>query len=149
MLAVLAPVTGVAVGLARVPEPTFAQGLVGPGTAIDPRRELQEAVAPITGRIVSFHPHAFVVRSAHGKGVLVHLGINTVRLPLIRGFELLAAQGQDVTAGQPLIRWNPAEVVASGVSPIVPIVALDADGDVISRPVSGEVRRGALLFRWA
>ncbi|MEY9215364.1 PTS glucose transporter subunit IIA [Thermobifida halotolerans] len=149
MLAVLAPVTGAAVGLARVPEPTFAQGLVGPGTAIDPRQEPQEAIAPITGRIVSFHPHAFVVRSARGKGILVHLGINTVRLPLIRGFELLVAEGQEVTAGQPLIRWNPAAVVASGISPIVPIVALDADGDVISRPVSGEVKRGELLFRWA
>ena len=149
MLAVLAPVTGVAVGLSRVPDPMFAQGLVGPGTAIDPRKEVQEAVAPITGRIVSFHPHAFVVQSADGKGVLVHLGMNTVRLPLIRGFELLAAQGDEVTAGQPLIRWNPAEVVASGISPIVPIVALGADGDVISLPVSGEVKRGELLFRWA
>src|SRR5690606_40517796 len=79
VLAVLAPVTGVAVGLSRVPDPMFAQGLVGPGTAIDPRKEVQEAVAPITGRIVSFHPHAFVVQSADGKGVLVHLGMNTVR----------------------------------------------------------------------
>ncbi|GLU49677.1 PTS sugar transporter subunit IIA [Nocardiopsis ansamitocini] len=154
MLSVLSPVTGTAVGLEEVPDPVFAQGMVGPGTAIRPEPGLQTAVSPVDGRVVKLHPHAFVVVGAAdgngngGKGVLVHLGIDTVRLDG-KGFTALVAEGDDVVAGQDLIRWNPTDVLEGGLSPIVPVIALDAVGDVVSRPVTGEVNRGALLFQWA
>ncbi|TDQ51971.1 PTS sugar transporter subunit IIA [Actinorugispora endophytica] len=147
MLSVLAPVAGATVGLEEVPDPVFAQGMVGPGTAIEPRHEAQEAVAPIAGKVVKLHHHAFVVQGENGRGVLVHLGIDTVKLDGA-GFESLVAEGDEVEAGQPLIRWNPAEVVRAGLSPIVPVVALDAGGDVVSRTGTGEVERGGRLFQW-
>ena len=62
---------------------------------------------------------------AGDRGVLVHLGIDTVRLDGA-GFELLVEAGATVVCGQPMVRWDPAAVQAGGLSPICPVVALDA-----------------------
>lgn len=144
---VLAPVAGTVVGLAAVPDPVFAQALVGPGTAIDPVREPGTAVAPVDGTIAKLHPHAFVVVTAGGDGVLVHLGIDTVNLKG-EGFETLAAEGDTVSAGDPLVRWNPADVEARGLSPVCPVVALDAVADALTLAPEGPVGTGAELFVW-
>jgi PTS system glucose-specific IIA component len=148
MTRVLSPVGGTAVGLAGVPDPVFAQAMVGPGTAIDPDRAPGRALAPVDGKLVKLHPHAYVVVDAEGHGVLVHLGVNTVQLKG-DGFELLATEGDTVTAGQPLVAWNPAAIEAGGRSPVTAVVALDAGEDALSSVLeSGPVERGAELFRW-
>jgi PTS system N-acetylglucosamine-specific IIA component len=148
MTRVLSPVTGRVVGLAGVPDPVFAQAMVGPGTAVDPERGAGQAIAPVTGTIVKLHPHAYVVVDAEGHGVLVHLGIDTVKLKG-EGFDLLAAEGDEVTAGQPVVGWNPAAIEAGGRSPICAVVALDANADALADVLeSGEVTKGAELFTW-
>ena len=148
MTTVTSPLAGRAVGLAAVPDPVFAGAMVGPGTAVDPVRELGDAVSPVDGTIVSMHSHAFVVIDDEGHGVLTHLGIDTVQLNG-EGFEVLVSKGDTVKRGQPVIRWNPAAVEAAGKSPISPIVALEATveqlGDVRE---SGEVAVGGDLFTW-
>jgi PTS system N-acetylglucosamine-specific IIA component len=142
-------VSGRVVGLAGVPDPVFAQAMVGPGTAVDPDRAPGQAIAPVAGKIVKLHPHAFVVVDAEGHGVLVHLGIDTVQLKG-EGFELLAAEGDEVTAGQAVVGWNPADIEAGGRSPICAVVALDANSDALSEVVeSGEVDKGSELFTWS
>jgi PTS system glucose-specific IIA component len=147
-LEIRAPVAGRAVRLADVPDEVFAQGLVGPGTAIDPKPAPDSALAPVGGLLVKLHPHAFVVVAEGGRGVLVHLGIDTVQLRGA-GFELLAKEGQPVTTGQPLVRWDPAAVAASGRSPLCPVVALDAPWSALSAVVEqGEVATGDPLFVW-
>ncbi|ETK33567.1 PTS sugar transporter subunit IIA [Microbispora sp. ATCC PTA-5024] len=148
MTTVLAPVAGAAIGLAAVPDPVFSQAMVGPGTAIDPRREPGTAIAPISGTIVKLHPHAYVVVGDDGKGVLVHLGIDTVQLKG-EGFTLLAAEGDHVTAGQPVVAWDPAAVEAGGRSPVCPVVALDAPAEAVGDVVQGDVDAGDLLFQWS
>lgn len=148
MTTVLAPVAGAAIGLAAVPDPVFSQAMVGPGTAIDPRREPGEAVAPINGTIVKLHPHAYVVVGDDGRGVLVHLGIDTVQLKG-EGFRLLAAEGDQVSAGQPVVAWDPAAIEAGGRSPVCPVVALDAAADSIGGVAEGEVNAGDGLFEWS
>ena len=97
-------------------------------------------------------PHAFVVLG-DGVGVLVHLGINTVRLEG-EGFEVLATQGSEVAAGDPMITWDPSSLppTASGqdVSPIVPVVLMDAPkGSVTSDAIGGSVAAGDVLFATA
>jgi PTS system glucose-specific IIA component len=147
-LRVGSPVAGRLVGLAGVPDPVFAEAMVGPGTAIDPLPGPGEAAAPIAGSLVKLHPHAFVVVGDGGRGVLVHLGIDTVQLEG-DGFELLAEEGARVEAGQPLIRWDPAVVASSGRSPICPVVALDAPKDALSElREDGPVAPGDPLFVW-
>ncbi|MGW7126543.1 PTS sugar transporter subunit IIA, partial [Streptomyces sp. NPDC054901] len=106
MTLVTAPLDGRAVGLAAVPDPVFAGRMVGPGTAIDPVREPTEAVSPLDGVVISLHPHAYAVMDAEGRGVLTHLGIDTVKLKG-EGFEALVKKGDRVTRGQGVIRWNP------------------------------------------
>ncbi|MGI5269314.1 PTS sugar transporter subunit IIA [Nonomuraea sp. CA-218870] len=147
MTTVLAPVEGAAVGLTAVPDPVFSAGMVGPGTAIDPCRGPGEAVAPITGKIVKLHPHAYVIVGDDGRGVLVHLGIDTVQLRG-RGFRLLAMEGDRVSAGQPVVAWDPAEIEAGGRSPVCPVVALDALDGAVTPLAEGAVRAGDALFRW-
>ncbi|MFC4531629.1 PTS sugar transporter subunit IIA [Sphaerisporangium dianthi] len=148
MTTVLAPVAGHVVGLAAVPDPVFAGGLVGPGTAIDPAREAAEALAPIGGRVLKLHPHAYVIAGEDGRAVLVHLGIDTVLLKG-EGFRLLTGEGERVRAGEPVVAWDPAAVAAGGMSPVCPVVALDAlPGTLTAILAAGPVRAGEELFRW-
>ncbi|MGI5351002.1 PTS sugar transporter subunit IIA [Streptomyces sp. CA-250714] len=149
MTTVSSPLTGRAIGLAAVPDPVFSGAMVGPGTAVDPVRERTEAVAPVDGIVVSLHPHAFVVVDSDGHGVLTHLGIDTVQLNG-EGFELLAAKGDTVTRGQPVVRWDPAAVEEKGKSPISPVIALEATAEALGDVLEdGDVERGQALFGWS
>lgn len=164
-LIVGSPVAGRVVAMRNVPDPVFAESIVGPGLAIDPDPELgRRVVAPCAGVVVKLHPHAFVLLAppaeqpspagdapaapAAGRGVLVHLGIDTVQLKG-EGFTLLAAEGDTVTAGQELIVWSPSEVSDGGRSPLVPVVALDLGPrglEELVRP-GARVQAGDPLFR--
>ena len=146
---VLAPCPGRVVAMADVPDPVFAEEMVGPGVAIEPDPGPATVVSPIAGTVLKVLPHAFVVLG-DGVGVLVHLGINTVRLEG-EGFEVLAIQGSDVAAGDPMIRWDPSTLPTSAggqdVSPVVPVVVMDAPkGSITSDAIGGSVAAGDLLF---
>jgi PTS system glucose-specific IIA component len=143
---VTAPLRGSAIPLADVPDPVFSTGMVGPGLAIDPDRGPGTVVSPVSGTLVRLKPYAFVVAEG-GRSVLVHLGIDTVKLAG-EGFELLASEGDGVEAGQPVVRWNPADVEARGLSPVCPVVALDGDPAALDDLMSGPVNTGAALFTW-
>jgi PTS system N-acetylglucosamine-specific IIC component len=146
---VLAPVQGRAVPIAQVPDPTFAQGIVGHGAAIDPPREIVDAVAPISGTVLQMLPHAYIILSADNVGVLVHLGLDTVQLKG-EGFTAHVQQGDKVEAGQRIITYDVPSVVAAGRNPIIPIVVMDKKpedivlGDVIN--VGGQVTSAQEIF---
>jgi PTS system glucose-specific IIA component len=144
---VLAPVAGRLIGLDAVPDRMFAAGMLGPGAAIDPERGPMDAVAPVAGRLIALHPHAYVIETPDGAAVLVHLGVDTVQLGG-QGFELHAAAGADVAAGQPIVRWDAAAVEAGGRSPVCPVVAMDAEPAQVSVVPELQVSVGALLFSW-
>ncbi|POH63382.1 PTS glucose transporter subunit IIA [Cryobacterium zongtaii] len=130
-LTVLAPVPGRAVELGLVPDPTFAQAIVGPGGAIDPPREVVDAIAPISGKLLKVFPHAFVIVAPEGVGVLVHLGIDTVQLKGA-GFTLRAQQGDTVTAGDVIVSYDVPAIVAGGRDPIVPVIILERQAENIT-----------------
>jgi glucose-specific phosphotransferase system IIA component len=121
---VLAPVPGRALPLSEVPDPVFSQGMVGYGAAVDPPRQVVDAIAPVSGKILKLLPHAYVIMTAEGLGVLVHLGLDTVGLNGA-GFTTHVAQGDAVTAGQPVITYDVPAIVAAGLSPVVPVVVMD------------------------
>ncbi|HEY5880372.1 MAG TPA: glucose PTS transporter subunit IIA [Nakamurella sp.] len=121
---VLAPVRGRAVPIEQVPDPTFAQGIVGHGAAIDPPREIVDAVAPISGKVLQMFPHAYIIISDDNVGVLVHLGLDTVQLKG-EGFTAHVAVGDRVEAGQPVITYDVPSVEAAGRNPIVPVVVME------------------------
>ena len=106
-------------------------------------------MSPIAGKVLKVLPHAFVVMG-EGVGVLVHLGINTVRLEG-EGFEVLATQGAEVAAGDPMITWDPSALPSSAggqdVSPVVPVVLMDGvKGSVTSDALGADVAAGDPLF---
>lgn len=148
-LIVLSPVSGRIVPLRDVPDPVFSAEMVGPGIAVDPApRSRSRAVAPVAGKLVKLHPHAYVVQTTHGSAVLVHLGIDTVQ-SAGEGFRLLAAEGAEIAAGEPVVEWDPAAVAAGGRSPICPVIALDGSTqDLRDRRESGSVAAGEPLFTW-
>jgi len=147
---VLAPVAGTVVAMADVPDPVFAGSIVGPGIAIDPDGEGEvHVVAPVAGTVAKLHPHAFVLLTEEGKGVLVHLGLDTVQLGG-EGFTLHAQEKDAVTAGQRLVSWHPADVKEGGRSPVSPVVALEATQEALTLAVEpgGHVAAGDELFTW-
>jgi PTS system N-acetylglucosamine-specific IIC component len=121
---ILAPIRGRAVPMAQVPDPTFAQGIVGHGAAIDPPREIVDAVAPISGKVLQMFPHAYIILSDDNVGVLVHLGLDTVQLNGA-GFTQHVSVGDRVVVGQPVITYDVPAVVAAGRNPIVPVVVME------------------------
>ncbi len=128
--AVQAPINGRAVRLQDVPDQIFAQGIVGPGAAVEPPSEVVDAVAPISGKLLKMMPHAYIVLGAGGVGVLVHLGIDTVQLKG-EGFTLLAEEGDQVVAGQAVVIYDVPAVQAAGKNPIVPVIALEKKADAL------------------
>lgn len=146
MLRVVAPVAGHSLAVSDIPDPVFAKGLVGPGVAIVPEPGPQIAVAPISGTLVKLHPHAYVVTDPGGNAVLVHLGIDTVRMQG-EGFELLAEEGAPVSAGDPVLSWDPTYVESTGRSALCAVVVLDCDpATVVRQPVHVDVKREQLIL---
>ncbi|WP_020672657.1 PTS sugar transporter subunit IIA [Amycolatopsis nigrescens] len=147
-LTVQSPVAGRTVSLAEVPDPVFAEAMVGPGLAVQPAGGGQDAVAPVDGTVVTLHPHAFVIATADGRAVLVHLGIDTVKQKG-EGFTLHVVKGESVRAGQPLVGWDPDAVTAAGYSAIVPVIALDAKPELLTAlNLDADVTLGDPLFTW-
>ncbi|MDO4791042.1 MAG: PTS glucose transporter subunit IIA [Buchananella hordeovulneris] len=149
-LQITAPLVGKVVSLDEVPDAVFSQRIVGPGIAIQPAIDGAESrvVAPVAGTIVKFHPHAFVIACPDGKGVLVHLGLDTVQLKG-EGFTLHAAEKSAVEEGQLLVTWNPKEIEDGGRRTVCPIIALDGKDAISVLAEEGtEVEVGAPLLSW-
>jgi sugar PTS system EIIA component len=150
-LRVLAPVPGRVVALADVPDPVFAEAMVGPGLAIEPLRAARvTAVAPADGVVGALHPHAFALECEGDRSVLVHLGIDTVGLKGL-GFVLHVAAGDVVRAGDRVVTWSPVDVAAAGLATVCPVVALQADGTALTPCVEtgADVAAGDPLLDWA
>jgi PTS system glucose-specific IIA component len=147
---VLAPLAGRAVPLHDVPDPVFAQGMVGYGAAVEPPHSVVDAVAPVSGKLLKLMPHAYLVMTADNVGVLVHLGLDTVGLNG-EGFTTHVSQGDQVEAGQVVITYDVPAIVARGLAPIVPVVVMDERNADNVRPtdavaLGADVDSGALLF---
>ncbi|WP_372593152.1 PTS glucose transporter subunit IIA [Actinotalea sp.] len=145
---------GILTALDDVPDPVFAEAMVGPGVAVlaedGPGLSSVTAVAPVSGTLVTVHPHAFVVLTAGGRAVLVHLGIDTVRLKG-EGFTVHAEVGTHRAVGDPVVTWSPRAVAESGLSTLVPVVALDAGPGAlhVEGAIGSRVGAGQSLFVWS
>jgi PTS system glucose-specific IIA component len=149
-LVVRAPLPGTVLAITDVPDPVFAGSLVGAGVGVEPGPDagLVEVVAPVGGRLLKVHPHAFIVLTAEGRGVLVHVGIDTVRLEGAP-FTLHAGEGDEVAVGDPVVTVDVTAVRAAGLSPVSPVVVMDAAADTLPPVGAGRsVVPGDVLFEW-
>ncbi|MGU3434887.1 PTS sugar transporter subunit IIA [Actinomycetes bacterium M1A6_2h] len=148
MTPVLSPLPGHVIPLADVPDPVFAAQMVGAGVAIAPAPTdgRIEVRSPVAGKILKLHPHAFVVFTPEKSGVLVHIGIDTVQMKG-EGFELVAAEGDLVEAGDIVVSYDPSAIAAAGYSDVCPVVVMDSKPDSFPVPsVDSDVEPGDPLF---
>ncbi|GEK80447.1 N-acetylglucosamine-specific PTS transporter subunit IIBC [Agrococcus baldri] len=124
VITVRQPLAGRVVPLAGVPDATFAEGVMGPGVAIEPSGDT--VVAPADGTVAHIFPtgHAIAMRLSDGTELLVHVGIDTVRMDG-KGFETLVAVGDEVTEGTPLLRFDVGAIRAAGLDPVTPVILLN------------------------
>ncbi|QJW48285.1 PTS glucose transporter subunit IIA [bacterium BFN5] len=123
---VYAPLDGRVIYLEEVPDPAFAQKMLGDGMAIEPIS--QKVLAPFAGKVVAAFPtqHAIGLRSAAGLECLIHVGIDTVTLNG-RGFRLLIEEGQMVKQGEPLIELDLDVLRSSGKALSTPVIITNSD----------------------
>jgi len=141
----MAPFAGWCAALDEVPDEVFAGRMLGDGLAIDPTDGV--VLAPCDGEILNLpaSSHAVSIRTPHGFELLIHVGIDTVRLGG-RGFDARVKPGARVRMGDELIRFDLDLVARAAKSLMTPIV-VTSDGAVLkSRRASGAIRAGEVLF---
>lgn len=106
--------SGKAIPLAEVGDGVFSEGILGDGMVIIPENEI--LYAPVDAEIAALMPdsrHACGLKLANGMEVLLHIGLDTVDMKG-DGFEYLVQQGQKVSAGTPLVKFDRAKIKAAG-----------------------------------
>ena len=137
------PLTGEIIALENVPDPTFAKKIAGEGIAIKPTRG--ELISPCDGTLVTLFPthHALGIRTDFGAEILIHIGIDTVKLAG-RGFTAFAHQGDRVHRGQKLIDFDLGIISKQAPSTISPIVVTNPDLFNISRTTLEQTNKNAI-----
>ena len=137
---------GTVVPLADVKDEAFASGVLGDGIAIEPSDG--ELVAPADGEISSTFEthHAVGMTTADGAELLMHIGIDTVKLGG-KHFTYLINEGDKVKKGQPLIRFELEAIKAEGYPVTTPIIVCNTDDyAAVEAKVSGTVKQGDALL---
>lgn len=116
-----APISGRAVSLKQVSDPTFSQEILGKGVAIIP--EDGHVVSPVNGTVVTIFDtlHAIGLRADSGEEVLIHIGIDTVKLEG-KHFTARAKSGDRVSVGTPLVDVDIEQVKEAGYDVITPVI---------------------------
>jgi glucose-specific phosphotransferase system IIA component len=121
MIELNSPLNGKLVALNQIPDATFAQGLIGPGLAVEPEQNF--ITSPFDGKVVNlFHTnHAIGLESNDGIEMLIHIGIDTVKMKG-NGFKAFVKQGDVVKKGQKLIEFDLDLIKKEAKSTITPVI---------------------------
>ena len=122
---VLQPVEGKVIDRESIPDDTFASGVLGDGIGVEPTAEV--VVAPFDGTVSSVaESHHAVGLESGGMELLIHVGVDTVNMQG-DGFTCLVNEGDEVKAGQPLIRFDRSKIKAAGYSDTVAVLLTNSD----------------------
>lgn len=121
----LSPLSGTIIPLSDVNDQTFAAGLLGQGVAIEPTGD--RVVAPADSKIEAIFPtgHAVALHTSNGLDVLIHVGLDTVKLAG-RHFKVHASVGDQVKQGQVLIEFDRHAISEEGFDVTVPILVCNS-----------------------
>jgi phosphocarrier protein FPr len=129
------------VPIEQVPDPVFAQKMVGDGISIDPVS--QSLLAPCDGEVIQLHPshHAITLKTANDLEVLMHIGLDTVTLRG-EGFTPKVKVGDQVQMGDRLIDFDADYVALNAKSLLTQIVITNSEQVTTFIPRSGNVTAG-------
>ncbi|MFJ3388019.1 N-acetylglucosamine-specific PTS transporter subunit IIBC [Lysinibacillus sp. NPDC086135] len=136
------PITGDLIPLAEVPDEAFSSGIMGPGFGIHPTDGT--VYAPFDGRVIMIFPtkHAFGLKSDTGVEILIHVGLDTVKLNG-EGFEMIVSEGQLIQRGDPLLKVDFKIIKDKVPSIVTPIVFTSLIGREVTLEKSGFQRAGS------
>ena len=140
----VSPATGRTIALEELSDPVFSSGAMGKGLAVVPR--VGQAIAPISGVVVTAldSGHAFGIRSETGVEVLIHVGIDTVKLDGAP-FTAHVAKGERVVAGQPLVDFDIAAIRQAGYDPsVIMIVTNTGNFSAVEPGIGKDIAAGEL-----
>lgn len=143
---VRSPLDGAVIPLAETPDAAFAGGILGQGVAIVPRAGA--VYAPFDATVVAAFPtgHALGLRHDDGAELLIHVGIDTVKLGG-RHFTLKVNTGQVVKAGDLLIEFDREAIIAAGYDLTTPVIITNPDRfPGVGEPALGPIAHGDPLF---
>ncbi|MGG2468306.1 beta-glucoside-specific PTS transporter subunit IIABC [Paraclostridium bifermentans] len=122
---VVSPIKGEVLNLRDIEDAAFSSGVLGQGVAIIPSDG--KVVAPVDGVVTTLFPslHAIGILSDEGVEVLIHIGLNTVQLEG-RGFEACIKQGDRITKGQTILKFDIDVIKEAGYSVVTPIVVTNS-----------------------
>lgn len=144
---IVSPVKGEIIPLKEVPDETFAEEILGKGVAVKPAED--EICSPVDGKILSVFPtkHAIAIESADGMQVLVHVGIDTVKLEG-KYFEAFVKEGDEIRQGQRLLKCDFKKIEEAGYKTVTPvIIANSADYSEITQLTYGMTEAGAGILQ--
>lgn len=118
---ITSPLEGRAVPISEIPDPVFSTGVVGDGIAIEPASNTVVCPADATVVTAPDSGHAFGLKLDSGVELLIHVGIDTVELGG-KGFDVKVKAGDHVSAGQPLVVFDPTVIDEAGYSKITPVL---------------------------
>ena len=121
-----APMAGKAVPITEVPDPTFAEGMLGNGIAIEPAEGKVYAPCDATVDTMFTTGHAVSLAADCGAEILIHVGLETVSLEG-KPFKVHVSNGQKVKKGQLLMEVDLAAVKAAGLNTITPMLVCNSD----------------------
>ncbi|MGC0862214.1 PTS beta-glucoside transporter subunit IIABC [Pantoea agglomerans] len=123
---ILSPMTGTVLALDQIPDPTFASGLLGQGAAIIPSDN--KVIAPFAGEVASLFQtrHAIGLLSHSGIELLIHVGIDTVRLDG-KPFTAHVKVGDTFSAGDLLLEFDRQAILDAGYDLATPIIITNSD----------------------
>ena len=145
-ITVSSPITGIAADLATAPDEAFAGRMMGDGAVVTPQDAL--ITAPEDGEVVFVFDtkHAIGFLTDSGLSMLLHIGIDTVKLEG-KGFEVLVENGQKVKKGDPMMRLNLSYLSENAPSLASPVLCTELeDNQKIRLLKEGEIKAGEPLF---
>lgn len=121
----VSPLDGKLLSLSEVKDEVFSSGAMGEGVAIEPSQGVLHA--PADGRVVMTFPkgHAIGMKTKDGAEILMHIGMDKVNLQG-KGFETLVAKGDEVKAGDELVKFDIDEIHSAGYVVTTPIVVTNS-----------------------
>lgn len=140
------PITGTAAELSTVPDEAFSSGMIGPGAALTPEEPMVRA--PENGEVafVFDTKHALGFRTDSGINLLIHLGIDTVKLEG-KGFQCFVQNGQKVKKGDAMIRLDVEYLKAHAPSIVSPVICTELEeGKTVRLLKAGKITAGENLL---